>query len=223
MMQPPNGSKGKSSSALHCSVLVLNKAYVPVHVISARRAIVLLYRELAEVVHVEDGIYNCFDFETWTEYSDFLSEQKSELDDWILGTRFDLMVPRVLRLYRFDRVPRQTLRFNRKNLFARDQNRCQYCDIEFPVAQLSFDHVIPKSRGGETDWFNVVCCCLKCNSVKGNRTPREAEMKLLRKPVKPFFSPTLSIKMENPKYQIWSSFIRKNRHEPAVNDRAPVH
>lgn len=196
------------SKSLQCSVLVLNKAYVPVHVISARRSIILLYRELAEVIHIEDGIFNNFDFEKWVEYSDFLSEEKQPNDDWIQGTSFEMMVPRVVRLYRYDRVPKQTLRFNRRNLFARDENTCQYCNKVFPVSQLSFDHVIPRSRGGETSWSNVVCCCLRCNTVKGNRTPKEAEMKLIRKPVKPFFSPILTAKMENPKYKIWGSFVQ---------------
>ena len=200
-------------TALYCSVLVLNKAYVPVHVVSARRSIVLLYRELAEVIHIEDGLYNNFDFETWLEYSEFLSESKNDLDDWIQGIQFELMVPRVIRLYRYNRVPKQTLRFNRKNLFARDQNRCQYCDLEFPTHQLSFDHVMPKSRGGDTSWSNVVCCCLKCNSTKGNRTPHEADMQLIRKPTQPYFSPVLSLKLADPKYHIWRSFIHTKHKE----------
>ena len=216
MAQSSNDSK-----ALQCSVLVLNKAYVPVHVVSARRSIVLLYRELAEVVHVEDGLYNNFDFETWMEYSEFLSESKTDFQDWVRGTGFELMVPRVVRLYRYDRVPKQTLRFNRKNLFARDQNRCQYCSKEFPTHQLSFDHVVPKSRGGDTSWFNVVCCCLKCNSVKGNRTPKEADMQLLRKPAQPYFSPVLSIKLEDPRYKIWGSFIQTK--QKTANNHDLVH
>lgn len=216
MSESQNGS-----NALKCSVLVLNKAFVPVHVVNARRSITLLYRELAEVIHIEDGLYNNFDFETWMEYSTFLAEEKDDINDWLRGINFELMVPRVVRLYRYDRVPKQTLRFNRKNLFARDHHRCQYCSRQLPTHQLSFDHVVPKSRGGDTSWLNVVCCCLKCNSFKGNRTPHEADMKLIRKPTQPFFSPVLSVKMEDPKYSSWGSFVQTRKH--MINDRDLVH
>lgn len=210
------------SSGLQCSVLVLNKAYVPIHVISAKRSVGLLYRDLAEVIHVDEGVYNNFDFETWIEFSEFVAEEKLPGDDWIRGTSFDLLVPRVLRLYRYDRIPKQSLRFNRRNLFARDEHTCQYCDRVFPLSQLSFDHVVPRSRGGETSWTNVVCCCIKCNSSKGNRTPSEANMKLRRKPGKPFFSPLISDKMANPKYEIWNSFIQPKRHA-RIDDANLVH
>ena len=214
------------STALQCSVLVLNKAYVPIHVISARRAIVLMYRDLAEVIHVEDGIYNNFDFETWLEFSEIMTEERSENrkdQDWVQGIGFSLLVPRVLRLFRYDRVPRPSLRFNRRNLFARDGNTCQYCNRTLPTAQLSLDHVIPRSRGGETSWSNVVCCCLNCNTTKGNKTPSEAGMKLICKPVKPFYSPLVTVRMESPKYRIWSSFIQSGKTGIVEEDHEPVH
>jgi len=123
-------------------------------------------------------------------------------------------VPRVLRLHRYDKVPRPSLRFNRRNLFARDNYHCQFCDKQFPPGQLSFDHVIPRSRGGKTNWENVVCSCLRCNSRKGDRTPDEAGMKLSKKPVKPNQNPMLSIKLDNPKYECWRSFLGASKETP---------
>ena len=200
-----------TSSPLDGSVLVLNRVYMAVHVVSVRRSLVLLYRDLAEVLHVENGQYFNYDFESWLELSEFISADPenvaNESMDWIRSVNFSIQVPRVVRLNFYDKVPQLTLRFNRRNLFARDGNLCQYCGKVFPLSQLSFDHVDPRSRGGKTTWENVVCCCLKCNTRKGDRTPEQAGMKLIRKPVRPRQNPLLSVKMNNPKYASWKTFL----------------
>lgn len=196
-----------SPTILNISVLVLNRFYMAVHVVPARRAFVLLYRELAEVIHVEEGMYANYDFSSWCEISELRREECGPDDDWIRTVNFILQVPRVIRLHTYDRVPRQSLRFNRRNLFARDEHRCQYCGRAKPSSQLSFDHVMPRSRGGETSWENVVAACVDCNTKKGGRTPQEARMKLIRKPKKPNYSPMLVSKLDNPKFESWRSFV----------------
>ena len=128
--------------------------------------------------------------------------------DFIRSVNYQIEVPRVLRLYRYEKVPRQTLRFNRRNLFARDNYQCQFCQKHFPPAQLSLDHVLPRSRGGKTNWENVVCSCLKCNGRKGDRTPDEAGMRLAKRPVQPNQNPLLSLKLDNPRYASWKPFLK---------------
>ena len=194
-------------SPLSASVLVLNRLYMAVHVVSVRRAFGLLFRELAEVIHVEEGQYANYDFESWREISELRSAFKEPHDDWIRSVNFEIQVPRVIRLLSYDRLPKQAIRFNRRNIFARDGNRCQYCGRKFPTSELSLDHVTPRSRGGETSWENIVCSCVKCNVRKGGRTPQEAHMHLMRQPSKPKRSPLLSIKLGNPKYESWKSFL----------------
>jgi 5-methylcytosine-specific restriction endonuclease McrA len=196
-----------SADPLASSVLVLNRFYVAIHVINVRRAFGLLCRELAEVIHVEEGQYANYDFESWREISELKASFKAPHEDWIRSVNFEIQVPRVIRLLFYDRLPKQTIRFNRRNIFARDTNRCQYCGKKFPTSELSLDHVIPRSRGGETNWENVVCSCVKCNVRKGGRTPQEANMHLIKQPVKPKRSPLLSVKLGNPKYQSWKSFL----------------
>ena len=142
----------------------------------------LLFRELAEVIHFEEGQYANYNFESWREISALRSSFKQQHEDWIRSINFELQAPRVIRLLSYDRVPRQTLRFNRRNLFARDGNHCQYCGHSFPTSELSLDHIVPRSRGGDTSWENVVCACVACNVRKGGRTPQEAHMKLIRHP-----------------------------------------
>jgi 5-methylcytosine-specific restriction endonuclease McrA len=193
--------------ALNSSVLVLNRQYMAVHVVDVRRAFGLLIRELAEVIHIEDGQYANYDFESWREISELRASFKEPHEDWIRSVNFEIQVPRVLRLLYYDRVPKQRVRLNRRNLFARDANRCQYCGQSFVTSELSIDHVVPSCRGGETTWENVVCACVKCNVRKGGRTPHEAGMKLYRAPVRPKRSPLLAIKLGNPKYASWKTFL----------------
>lgn len=201
-------STGLAGEALSASVLVLNRMYLAVHVISVRRALSLLCRELAEVIHIEDGgQYANYDFATWREISELKAQFKEPHEDWIRAVNFELQVPRVVRLLIYDRLPRQTIRFNRRNIFARDGNRCQYCGKRFITSELSLDHVKPRSQGGDTTWDNIVCCCVKCNVRKGGRTPDEAHMHLIRPPVKPKRSPQLTVKLGNPKYESWKSFL----------------
>lgn len=202
--------QSRNASTLNGSVLVLNRFYMAVHVVAVRRALVLLYRELAEVINVDDGQYNNYDFISWMELSQFvMSDQENGTDDrdWVRSVNFSLMIPRVIRLNFYDKVPKLTLRFNRRNLFARDANTCQYCARTLSLSQLSFDHIIPRSRGGKTTWDNVVCCCLKCNARKGDQLPKQAGMKLIRNPTRPRHNPLLRVKLDNPKYEIWRTFL----------------
>ena len=196
------------NNALFASVLVLNRYYMAIHVVNVRRAFALLYRDLAEVVNVEEGHYANYDFESWLLFSELNAEARSETQDWIRSVHFEVQVPRIVRLLRYDRLPRLKLRFSRRNLFARDQHQCQYCGSVLPPNKLSMDHVVPRSQGGSTDWDNIVCCCLDCNTRKGGRTPQEARMNLIRQPSRPGSNPILARKLDNPKYRDWKTFLR---------------
>jgi 5-methylcytosine-specific restriction endonuclease McrA len=192
---------------LSASVLVLNKFFMALRVINIRRAFVLLYKELAEVVSVEDGSFATYDFASWSELSQYRETYEPEQHEWIRSVRLRLAVPRVIRLLGFEKMPRREAKFNRRNIFARDGNRCQYCGRKFPTCDLSLDHVIPKSRGGKANWSNIVCACTRCNVAKGGRTPREAHIRLIRKPVKPKACPTLRLRASNPRYRTWQVFL----------------
>jgi 5-methylcytosine-specific restriction endonuclease McrA len=197
------------NTSLDSSVLVLNKLFMAIHIISVRRAFCLLCKDLAEVVSLEDGAFATYDFTSWRELSEFRARNftKEENDDWVRTTSTEIQVPRIIRLVGYDRLPKQTVKFNRRNIFARDNNQCQYCGKKFPTSELSLDHVLPRSQGGQTTWENIVCACVACNVKKGGRTPREASMALIRKPEKPKRSPMLCMKLTNQKYQSWRTFL----------------
>ncbi|MBM4071357.1 MAG: HNH endonuclease [Planctomycetes bacterium] len=197
-----------ASGALDASVLVLNKMFLAVHIVSVRRAFCLLCKDLAEVVNMEDGQFATYSFSSWREVSEYRAQHfREEDDDWVRTVTSQIQVPRVIRLMSYDKLPKQTVKFNRRNIFARDNNQCQYCGKRFPTNELSLDHVTPRSQGGLSSWINVVCACLECNVRKGGRTPKQAHMGLIRKPEKPKRSPLLNFKLTQKKYQSWKTFL----------------
>jgi len=147
------------------------------------------------------------DFADWAELSAFKKEFEPNAHDWIRTVRFDLVVPRIVRVLTFAKLPKQDVKFNRRNLFARDNNTCQYCGKRHGSSHLSLDHVIPRSLGGTTCWENVVCACLKCNVRKGGRTPSQAHLQLIHPPHKPRRNPVVSISLADHRYSSWRQFL----------------
>lgn len=206
------GGSGGGVAALNANVLVLNRYYQAIRVVNVRRAFSLLCRDLAEVVHIEadeagEKRWQNLDFAEWCEISQLKREFEPDAHDWIHTVRLQIAVPRIIRLLGYDKLPRQDVKFNRRNIYARDSNRCQYCGKKFPTTELSLDHVIPKSQGGKTTWDNIVCCCVKCNVRKGGRTPEQAHMHLISKPAKPKRSPVISIRLADERYWSWKQFL----------------
>ncbi|MCK4849818.1 MAG: HNH endonuclease [Phycisphaerae bacterium] len=194
-------------SVLSCNVLVLNRHYQALRVVQAKRAFSLLFRQLAEVVAVEQDTYNTYDFESWAELSELRRQFSPDGHDWVHTVRLTIAVPRIIRLLFYDRLPRQQVKFNRRNIYARDHSRCQYCGKRYPSSELSLDHVVPRSRGGKTVWGNVVCCCTNCNVKKGGRLPAQAGMKLIARPIKPRRSPLIHLRLGLDKYASWKQFL----------------
>ncbi len=202
-----NAAQLNQNDGLGAKVLVLNRHYMATRVISAKRAFILLAREAAEVIHAEDGSYANYDFATWAELSELRKQFEPDLHDWVKTVRFDIAVPRIIRLITCDKLPSKRVKLNRRNLFARDHNKCQYCGNRFPTSELSIDHVRPRSQNGPDTWENLVCACVKCNSRKGGRTPEQAHMKLIRKPAQPKRNPLISIRLNSDKYASWKAFL----------------
>lgn len=160
-------------------VLVLNASYEPLNITTWRRAVVMVLKGKAE------GLEH----------------------DPARRIREDTLLPTVIRLRHFVRVPYKPLPLTRRNLFHRDGHRCQYCGAS--AEQLSVDHVVPRSRGGLDTWENVTTACLPCNVRKGNRTPREAAMPLLRPPHRPLgsFSFEASRQISTGQHGEWAKYV----------------
>lgn len=198
-------------TALNSHVLVLNKMWMAIRIVDARRALSLLFRDLAEVIRVDDGSYTGHDFESWFDISAARHDYEQSLDrdhyDWVTTVRAEIAVPKVIRLLGYDKLPRQDVKLNRRNIYARDENLCQYCGGKYPTSELSLDHVLPRSQGGGSSWENLVCCCVRCNARKGGRTPKQAHMTLIRKPVKPQRNPVVAMRLGHDKYASWKQFL----------------
>jgi 5-methylcytosine-specific restriction endonuclease McrA len=183
---------------LDTGVLVLNRVYQPVHITSVRRAFSLLYQGAAKAI---DEQFQLFDFDSWSE----LAAAAHEDAVGTVGRR--IRVPRVIVLAVYERMPKTRVRFSRFNIYARDENTCQYCGVRLPRADLNLDHVIPRSRGGATTWENVVCSCVPCNLRKGGRTPDEAGVRLLRLPGRPRWTPMFRSATRRAFYREWRPFL----------------
>ena len=195
------------ASGLDAKVLVLNRYFSAIRIIDARRAFVLLAKEIAEVVAVEDGSYVSYAFHTWTELSEFRKQFEENEHDWVRTARISIAVPKIVRVLGYDRLPREQVKLNRRNIYARDGNRCQYCGKTFSTRELTLDHVKPRVQGGGNSWTNLVCACVKCNARKGGRTPEQAGVRLIRPAVKPKRNPAISLRLGSPKYESWKAFL----------------
>jgi len=143
-------------------VLVLNASFEPLSLISVQRAVVLLLREKAEAI-------------------------ENDVSRYMRAERFSLPMPLVIRLVHYVSIPRRLKApLTRKTLLSRDEYTCQFCGTT--AGPLTVDHVLPRSRGGQTSWENCVTACLRCNHRKGSKTPEEAAMHLRQKPVRPDFT-----------------------------------
>ena len=198
-----------SESALNSSVLVLNRSLVAVDLTTARRAFCLVCKAAAEIVDVSDGRFDFYGFQSWRELSELKRQSGLALDheDWVSTVSCCIQVPRIIRLQFYDRFPQMHVTLNRRNLFARDENRCQYCGRRHRTTELSIDHVVPLSIGGKTEWTNVVCACTDCNKRKGGRTPAQAFMRLIRRPVQPRHNPLIRLQIRLRKYISWKHFL----------------
>lgn len=139
--------------------LVLSRHYEPVNIVSWQQAITLLFLGKAEVIE--------------------------EYDRNIKTTSLVIKIPSVVRLLKAFRRHKKPVKFSRINIYARDKYTCQYCGVKKSIDDLTYDHVVPRSRGGKTTWTNIATCCQDCNGEKANRTPEQAGMKLLKTPVQP--------------------------------------
>lgn len=153
-------------------VLVLNFDYTPLNVTTYRRGFILVDKGKAEII-------------------------KSDENPIISGFK-TYVRPVIIRLLNYIKFHTRTLRANRNRIYKRDGYECVYCGSK---KDLTLDHVVPKSKGGQNTWMNLVTCCFKCNLKKGDRTPEEAKLKMRHQP----FAPTLineNITIQN----IWNDY-----------------
>ena len=185
---------------LNRPTLVLNRNWQPVNVATVERALTLLWNESARVVDPSD--FQLYDWADWSR----LRPAEGEL--FVQAVRCRLRVPEVIALRSYDRLPVGAVAFSRRNVFKRDQYACQYCGERPGSAELTIDHVVPRSQGGMSTWENCVLACVACNKHKANRTPQQAGMKLSRRPVRPAWKPIYAT--HRMRIASWNKFLSES-------------
>jgi 5-methylcytosine-specific restriction endonuclease McrA len=163
---------------LNDAVLLLNSTYEPLNVINVKRALRLLLTRKADPVEADGHV--------------------------VRSVSRSFALPVVVRLAYYVRRPNQRVKFTKRTVLARDLHTCQYCGLQ--TRDLTLDHVIPRTLGGETVWTNVVAACRKCNGSKGGRTLREVGLKLVRQPREPRFLPYLRL-VRSSYQKTWDKYL----------------
>ena len=191
-------------TSLSRPVLVLNKMWIPIRVASVKRCLKLIFADKASLVDPSD--YSVYTWEEWMTLD-------AANDEYVIPTtRDNIKIPEVIVLLKYDKVYTKDLRLTKRNIYIRDKYKCQYTGKQLNFDEANIDHVIPRSRGGKNTWDNLVVCTKEINSIKGDKTPEEAGLKLIKKPVKP--TPSCPHRLMDPKFNMpesWSKFIKTNR------------
>lgn len=168
--------------------------------------------EAAAQTLVLDPGYQVVEVTGWQEAVSLWFQGKAriveEYDQVVSSAYMTIRVPAVVVLIRNIRRYRKPVKFSRVNVYGRDGYRCQYCNDKLTMSELTYDHVVPRSQGGRTEWDNIVTCCCECNARKGGRTPAQAKMRLLRKPVQPVDVPQVALQITRDNApEAWRDYI----------------
>ena len=185
------------TKVLQRPTLILNRNWQPVNVATVARALTLLWNEAARVVDPAD-----YQLYTWADWSKL---RPCDGEALVKTVRFRLRVPEVITLTGYDRLPTTAVTFSRRNIFKRDRFTCQYCGTQPGSEVLTLDHVVPRAQGGESRWDNCVLACVTCNKRKADRTPKQARMRLNKRPVQPTWRPLYAA--HNIRIESWSKFV----------------
>ena len=192
-----------TTNVLMSQTLVLNRSWLPIHVTTVVRALVMLWNGSARVVDPED--FRVYTWEQWIELPARAGMPR------IRTASSHLRVPEVVALTHYDRMPLSAVTFSRRNVAKRDHHTCQYCGAQPGAVELTIDHVVPRSQGGQSCWTNCVAACVTCNARKADRTPEEAGMRLRKIPVrpewKPIFAQTTSANGHSGVNASWTRFL----------------
>ncbi len=193
-----------TTEVLDRPTLVLDRNWLPVHVTTVMRALMMLWNESARVVVPDD--YRVYGWGEWSQL-----EPLPGLP-CIRTARSRLRVPEVVCLTRHIGRPSAAVAFSRRNVAKRDHHTCQYCGGQPGGDGITIDHVVPRSQGGATSWTNCVAACVTCNARKADRTPEQAGMHLRRRPSRPDWKPLYAHGLSH-RVATWDRFLSA---EPAL-------
>jgi 5-methylcytosine-specific restriction endonuclease McrA len=198
-------------SVLNSPTLVLNKSWHPIRVETIRRSLPKVFSGVAKLF--DEETYVPYTWDEWVNLFSFDSDDNDAEElgyDFIRSSKIKVRKPEIIILTEFNKIPRNKVRLTRRNLLIRDRFTCQYTGKRLNSRNATMDHVLPKSRGGKTEWKNLVICSLDANVKKANRTPEEAGLILKNKPKEPTWNPMYSFFVKN-KPKSWDKFINTDK------------
>jgi hypothetical protein len=188
------------------TVLILNRNWQAIHVKSPLEAMTMMYSDTATALDIRGE-----DYMVPLKWQDWINIPiEDEKDDFIQTVRGNIKIPKVLVLCNYNKVPRKRPKFSPKAVWERDEGICQYTGKKLTPQEANIDHVIPRSRGGKTDWGNCVLTHKEVNSKKADRTPEEAGLKLIRKPQDPKELPSTFYIRNKHNVREWDLFLNMN-------------
>jgi len=180
-------------------ILVLNRVWIPIHIVDWKKAMSLMVQEAVRPLDRDLIVY---DFSDWLNFSNLCDDYPK-----IATVRYHIAVPEVILLKTYDRLPVRDVKYSRMTLFERDKFTCCFCNQKFPKNLLTVDHIVPKCKGGLTNWNNTITACKSCNSIKADKSVEESGLKMHFKPKKPkWISPLAKAGHEHP-CKSWLKFL----------------
>ena len=186
------------------TVLVLNRNWQAIHTKSPADAFTMMYQDAATALDIRG-----FDMMVPLKWVDWIALPTDDNASYIKTIRGDIKIPTVIVLCEYDKVPMKRPKFTHSNIWERDNGICQYTNKKLSKNEANIDHVIPKTKGGKTDWLNCVLCHKEVNSKKGPRTPEEAGLKLVRTPVIPRELPSTLYIRNKHNIDDWNVFLKE--------------
>jgi 5-methylcytosine-specific restriction endonuclease McrA len=197
-MQSNNvGVKIMSNIMTQRKVLVLNRGWNPIAVVNLEKAMCLVastYKNDEPKARIMDPVTD-FKLWTWADWAELIPAKDEAV---IRSAKASFRIPEIILLSRYNKLPQQRVHFSRRTIYKRDGNQCQYCGDKPGTFELSIDHILPRCKGGKTEWTNTCICCVKCNRKKADKTMAEARMT--------FFNP--NYKPKKPKFTFYKSDYR---------------
>ena len=197
-------SNRKVMGNLEKQVLVLNRSWQPINVMPVQKALVMMSTDVATAMDFSDEGYF-----VPVRWKDWLELPVRDQDDGITTPSRVVRVPRVIIAIQFNKVPVKRPRLSLKHLWERDNHRCAYTQRVLKPDECSMEHVVPRSKGGATEWKNVVLADKRINNMRGNRSLEEAGLTLKIRPHVPTAKPFHETVRSNLKFAEWEFFVKK--------------
>ena len=182
-------------------VLVLNRSYIPVHIVVWGKAMSLIYQETARPL---DREYVTYSYEDWLHFTYISTDYPV-----VRTVNYEIAIPEIIVLKEFNKLPYRDVKYTRQTLFQRDHYRCAYCGRQFSRDVLTVDHIVPRDKGGRSTWENTITACKSCNARKSNKMLHEVKMKMLYQPKKPKWNSPLSHVKKGHPCKSWHTFLDK--------------